>query len=97
MKLIGWQYDSGEPYYMETISQWSVRQQPRWCCSAWTDDGRPSQQIDDWLQQNALTNGDWETHWRFNSGNPFLQIMIFDDNLAMAFRLRWADHFAERL
>ena len=95
MRLVGWEYHDGAPYYMETINQWSERMRPCWRCSAWTYDDKPLQQIADWLTENS-GGTDWETIYRFNSGNPFLQVMIYDDQLAMAFRLRWDEHFAER-
>jgi hypothetical protein len=83
--MITWTYDDGEPYYMSAIDKWTERTRPCWRASIL--DLRDAQAVQAWIDANFT--GDWETNMRFNSGNPFFSVVIYTQEDATAFQLRW--------
>ena len=80
-----WHYDDGKPYYMEVIDHWSEPRRPGWHCQVWgTVRGR---EVEEWIAENFI--GEYDTIMRLNRGNPFLGVIIYDKEDAVAFRLTW--------
>lgn len=79
-----WYYDSGEPYYIATIAQWTESRQPSWNCRIYEKDY--AEIVNEWLRENTQTA---ECTYRFNSGSPCYFIRIYDKDEAVAFQLRW--------
>lgn len=86
-----WRFDDGKPYWMEPLKRWSTPRQPCWTCVLWLrglrSDG--SDEVLAWLADNGRDGWDYDTTARFNGGNPFTTIRIFDTSMATAFRMRY--------
>jgi hypothetical protein len=82
-----WRYDDGEPIYMEAISSWTERQRPCWRCQVLSIYN--GAEMENWFKGNVLS-GDYDFVMRFNSGNPYIDIKIYEEKDAVAFLLRWS-------
>jgi len=80
-----WQYDDGLPQYMAVIDQWTDAREPCWQCHWQPSVGEDP--VKWWLDDNCL--GPYDTTFRFNSGDPYVQIRIYREEDAIAFKLRW--------
>lgn len=87
-----WSYDDGTPYYMTAISKWSERRRPCWRCH-WKD-SRRNQHVTEAMRawfEDTYTEDQYSLTGRFNGGDPFISIEIYDETVAAAFRLTWVD------
>lgn len=91
MRVLGWRYDSGEPIYMSAINSYSDARRPGWRCSVIFDD--PTEEglynLKQWFHEN-YTKDQYDLIYRFNNGNPFMAVEIYDELTATVFKLRWA-------
>jgi len=85
MSLKDWYYDSGEPHYMTAINKWTEPRRP--CHRFFFKKGFI--QIEEWLELH-FKEGDYDSFVRFNSGDPFLEVDVFDESNAMLFLLSWS-------
>lgn len=85
--ISGWRYDDGKPHYMEAINRWTEPHDPCWRCGWLVQDNIPEIHI--WLQEHGSKGIDYDVDCKFNSGNPHYYLRIYDDTMAVAFRLRW--------
>lgn len=80
-----WHFDDGEPHFMTAIDSWSEARRSAWRCQ-WTDLDT-AESVAAWLDDNCGKNA--EHTLRFNGGNPYLQIAIYREKDAIAFKLAW--------
>lgn len=86
-----WYFDDGEPHYMTAIDSWSEERRPAWRCQWW--DLTTAEDVARWLDENCGLNA--EHTLRFNSGSPYMQIEIYRERDAVAFKLTWGSHQSE--
>jgi hypothetical protein len=89
--IVSWRYDAGEPHYMRAIGQWTDPRRPCWRCHWRWSSGQGlmvTEALRRWLIDNC-TEDQYDTNYRFNSGDPYLSIEIYDESVATAFRLAW--------
>ena len=80
-----WRYDDAEPHFIAALDKWSEPRRPAHVFIIKKD----WVLIEEWLVGNC-TEDQFDSIARFNSGDPFLSVQIFDKELAMQFLLRWS-------
>ncbi len=87
-----WSYDDGLPLYMTAIDKWSEPRRPCW--RSHCRDNRSTQAETEamraWFEDNH-TEDQYTLTARFNGGDPYISIEIYDEAVAIAFRLTWVD------
>lgn len=86
--VTGWRYDDGEPIYMPAINSYTDARKPCWCCSMHVNSTEGLHQLHLWFE-HSYTTDQYDLTYRFNSGNPFVQIKVYDKTITTAFSLSW--------
>jgi hypothetical protein len=84
-----WSYDDGEPYYMMAIDRWSEPRRPCWRCHWRMRHVDRDETFQGWFK--AHPEDSYDLTVRFNGGDPYISIEIYDETVATAFRLTWVD------
>jgi hypothetical protein len=81
-----WEYDPGEAYYMSAIDRYSEARRPCWRCHYQGKDTDTVFLIG-WLDENLPDRHDQT--WRFNGGDPYLAVELYDEAGATLFKMVW--------
>lgn len=94
MTIRDWHWDQGKSHYMSAIDKWSEPRRPCWRCRWFTlyQDRAKTDAMRDWFEDN-YTEDQYDLTRRFNGGNPYTAIEIYDEAVAIAFKLRYSDDF----
>jgi hypothetical protein len=86
MRISGWRFDGGDPTYISAIDSWTDRRTPTWRCGVRGTQAEV-EEVRAWLSEQC---GDQCDHtYRFNSGDPYVEINIRDETNAIAFKMRF--------
>lgn len=92
IQILNWRYDDGFPFGFPESYDADDWREPCWIghltTSPLEDLGSGKwQELTRWLATNCI--GYYDYVWRYNGGNPFLEVRIGKDIDASAFLLQW--------
>ena len=81
-----WKYDDGEPIWSDVLGDYiGEPTKPRWHCMV---SKNSSSEIEAWLHSNINEN-EFNSSFRYNSGDPVLFVDIYDRDAATLFYVTW--------
>lgn len=86
-------YHDGEPEYLAVVDRWTERYTPYWSFVLQYKDYimHDGDAVEKWIAENGLKDRQEivDVICRFNSGNPFVDVRIFDEKVALMFKMRF--------
>jgi len=84
-----WRYDDGSPIWSDKINDFIGEAcRPAWRCMIYAREF-DAECMQEWLESN-LTEDQYETTVRFNSGDPAIFVNLYDTESAALFYLTWS-------